>query len=57
MYVKGMKAKPIDVNMRPAGFKITRILTDYAQKNFPIVASSTLRKWLHVPVPVRFVNE
>ena len=27
-----MKAKPEDVNMEPVGFRITRILTDYAQK-------------------------
>ena len=25
-----MKAKPEDVNMQPVGFRITRILTDYA---------------------------
>ena len=27
-----MKAKPEDVNMEPVGFRISGILTDYAQK-------------------------
>ena len=27
-----MKANPEDVNMYPGGYRITRILTDYAQK-------------------------
>ena len=26
------KQKPEDVNMQPVGFRITKILTDYAQK-------------------------
>jgi hypothetical protein len=32
IYLKLMKAKPEDVNMYPVGFRITRILTDHAQK-------------------------
>ena len=29
IFLQGMEAKPEDVNMLPAGFRITRILTDY----------------------------
>ena len=32
IYLKLMKAKPEDFNMEPVGFRITRILTDYAPK-------------------------
>ena len=53
MYLKWMKAKPEDVKMQPAGFRITRIFTDYAQKLtghwFSAALAALLLPWSGAP--------